>query len=309
VQTKTPLIITNAEVDKYRGVKTGINLPIFNQDKIIGVVGISGVPEEVQEFGSLVVLMTELLIKQQLLSNEVEWKFRTRESIMDEILSEKQNHLKINQKLSVLNISLSPPYFPIVISLTQGRYNTLTLISNIYKDIESILDLYSCIYAFNDYETFLIVLGSKSVNEKDRLMDQLERFMLSRFNKVSISSGYIAEQFDQVRDSFKQLKLALQLSAERRIHLRDYEIQLILKELNEEERKRVKNRIQQQLTPELKETLKEFFNNDLNVQTTADVLFIHRNTLLYRLKKVHEITGYNPRKFHDAIVLQMSEWL
>ena len=60
-----------------------------------------------------------------------------------------------------------------------------------------------------------------------------------------------------------------------------------------------------QLNPEMMETIHAFFRNDLNLSTTARELFIHRNTLIYRLDKIRKETGFDLRRFQDAAVFQM----
>ena len=52
---------------------------------------------------------------------------------------------------------------------------------------------------------------------------------------------------------------------------------------------------------ELEQTAMSFFECNLNISETAHKLFIHRNTLIYRLNKLETITGYDIRKFNDAI--------
>lgn len=52
---------------------------------------------------------------------------------------------------------------------------------------------------------------------------------------------------------------------------------------------------------ELMSTLTCLFENDLNVSRTARALYMHRNTLIYRLDKVRSVTGLNPDCFNDAV--------
>ena len=59
------------------------------------------------------------------------------------------------------------------------------------------------------------------------------------------------------------------------------------------------------LNEETLDTIRIFFRNDLNVSTTARQLFIHRNTLLYRMEKIRKATGLDLRKFEDAVVFRM----
>lgn len=62
--------------------------------------------------------------------------------------------------------------------------------------------------------------------------------------------------------------------------------------------------------PELDEetlhTIRRFFDNNLNISETARQMFLHRNTLVYRLEKLQKITGLDVRAFEDAMTLQIA---
>lgn len=53
-------------------------------------------------------------------------------------------------------------------------------------------------------------------------------------------------------------------------------------------------------------TIQKFFENNLNVSETSRKLFVHRNTLVYRLDKIHKLTGLDLREFDDAIVFKVA---
>ncbi len=53
-------------------------------------------------------------------------------------------------------------------------------------------------------------------------------------------------------------------------------------------------------------TINRFFENNLNVSETARKLFVHRNTLVYRLDKIKKITGLDLREFDDAITFKVA---
>lgn len=52
---------------------------------------------------------------------------------------------------------------------------------------------------------------------------------------------------------------------------------------------------------ELIVTALRFFENDLNITETSRKLYVHRNTLIYRLNKIHKLTSYDLRRFEDAL--------
>lgn len=53
-------------------------------------------------------------------------------------------------------------------------------------------------------------------------------------------------------------------------------------------------------------TINKFFENNLNVSETARRLFVHRNTLVYRLEKIKKLTGLDLREFDDAITFKVA---
>ena len=53
-------------------------------------------------------------------------------------------------------------------------------------------------------------------------------------------------------------------------------------------------------------TIQKFFENNLNVSETSRKLFVHRNTLMYRLEKIKRLTGLDLREFDDAIVFKVA---
>ena len=52
-------------------------------------------------------------------------------------------------------------------------------------------------------------------------------------------------------------------------------------------------------------TAEEFLENSLNISETSRNLYMHRNTLMYRLDKIERITGLNIRKFSDAVTFRI----
>ncbi len=55
----------------------------------------------------------------------------------------------------------------------------------------------------------------------------------------------------------------------------------------------------------LLETADEFLNSDLNVLRASKKLYVHRNTLYYRLNKIEKITGLDVKRFSDALTYRL----
>ena len=53
-------------------------------------------------------------------------------------------------------------------------------------------------------------------------------------------------------------------------------------------------------------TINKFFENSLNVSETSRKLFVHRNTLVYRLDKIKKLTGLDLREFDHALIFKIA---
>ncbi|HEX6923124.1 MAG TPA: sugar diacid recognition domain-containing protein [Bacillales bacterium] len=301
IETGKKVVIESRNQNEWRGTRPGVNLPIKFQNEVIGVVGISGTPDEVEEFGALVVMMTELMVQQMYLMNQVEWKQRTREFLLEEILSEHPPYQDIQQKCRLLNIELNGPFKIIVFRLQENKRKSMMpdIDNRVFSDI-------SCVYGFVDADTFVLLLSGISHRQNIENIQKEWSFRFSGIQKTGI--GREVASLHDIYDSYQEVRTALSFSEEPIVHAEAYEAQLLLYKVTESERKVYKQRIFNSMTPDLRATMSAFFENDLNLSQTAKQLFIHRNTLIYRIDKIQEITGYDPRKFQDAVILQLAHW-
>jgi DNA-binding PucR family transcriptional regulator len=87
-------------------------------------------------------------------------------------------------------------------------------------------------------------------------------------------------------------------------------LEKLLNVLTEAEKQRfvsqVLKRTDQLPDTEMYVLLEQFFALDCNVSETAKILYIHRNTLLYRLDKFKQETGLDVRNFNDAVLVQVA---
>lgn len=61
-----------------------------------------------------------------------------------------------------------------------------------------------------------------------------------------------------------------------------------------------------ELDEETLTTINKFFENNLNVSETSRQLFVHRNTLVYRIEKLAKSTGLDIRTFDDALTFKIA---
>ena len=58
------------------------------------------------------------------------------------------------------------------------------------------------------------------------------------------------------------------------------------------------------MKPEEKELIEKLCDYDMNVTKVARAMYLHRNTVTYRMKKIKEKTGLDPMRFNDLVKLR-----
>ncbi|GAU78407.1 CdaR family transcriptional regulator [Fusibacter sp. 3D3] len=148
-------------------------------------------------------------------------------------------------------------------------------------------------------------------------IDLLDMIEAEAYTSAQIAVGNVINQMSELHEGYNQLEELMQLGR----HLKQntkvvtYEglvLPLLIQRLKRPLASEITNPsailsevLKQQLKSvgdeELEQTAMSFFECNLNITETAHKLFIHRNTLIYRLNKLETITGYDIRKFNDAI--------
>ena len=136
------------------------------------------------------------------------------------------------------------------------------------------------------------------------------------FTQVVVGIGTTVEGIKDLASSFKEAQVALEVGKvfdnERPIIRYDhlgvarliYQLPTTLCEMFL--REVFKRGSIESLDQETLFTIQKFFENNLNVSETSRKLFVHRNTLVYRLEKIKRLTGLDLREFDDAIVFKVA---
>ena len=136
------------------------------------------------------------------------------------------------------------------------------------------------------------------------------------FLKVIIGIGSVTAHLRELADSYKEAQVAIEVGkvfeTEKTIITYEnlgigrliYQLPTTLCEifLNEVFKKNSIDSLDQ----ETLFTINKFFENNLNVSETSRKLFVHRNTLVYRLEKIKKLTGLDLREFDHAIIFKVA---
>lgn len=128
--------------------------------------------------------------------------------------------------------------------------------------------------------------------------------------KVKIGVGNSVAEFEDIHLSYLQAKKALEVGevfAEKQIYTYSEILPVkMISFLSEREKSEFLKPFKQILkNEELTNTAQEFLNCGLNANLAAQRLFVHRNTLNYRLNKIEKQVGLDLRNFNDAVTFRM----
>ena len=133
---------------------------------------------------------------------------------------------------------------------------------------------------------------------------------------VKVAYGTVVQELKDVSKSYKEAKMALDVGkifyVEKKVIAYStlgigrliYQLPVNLCKIFIEEI--FGDNVPMDLDEETLNTLNKFFENNLNVSETSRQLFVHRNTLVYRIEKIQKSTGLDLRSFDDALTFKIA---
>ncbi len=112
--------ISEATALQLKGVRPGINLPISYQGELIGVIGISGDPEEVRAYAELVRMTAELILEQAALTEQLQWDKRHKEELVLQLIRGEGRVDQLQQAARFLGLDLAQPRVVAVLALEEA---------------------------------------------------------------------------------------------------------------------------------------------------------------------------------------------
>ena len=302
-KSKTPLWITEENLTNWHGTKPGVNMPVFFQEKLVGIIGITGNPEDLKEIATLVQLTTEMMVHQSLITSRVEWIRKLKELIFEELTSSEPPSPLVKERLSLLQFKETGPFVTLLIESNDflpSPQRTIELLESHFEK-DSVLIGHS---QLNELFILSSGLDDSSLNTKIPKLFQLSQ----KNSSVRIGVGSPVETLKEVWYSYKTAKNALEFGPKDKqlIYFEDVELLALLKRNPQSEVQQFSKRILNGLSEDMLHTLTVYFACNTNSTTSAKTLDIHRHTLSHRLNKVKEITGYDPSIFKDAVSLNIA---
>lgn len=318
----------------------GIALPLKHQGEVIGVLVISGDPAEVGRYGELVQNLVEVAYQQAVQAVVRHWEVSAVATLIHDLLAYREEAGRadlLTYRTRVLGFNLDLPRVVMIIhpynlqelvepvaasGLTQ-RQALQSLALRVMK--EALRDIPQDLLAPLAEDRFILLktinptLPAATVRRQlKELGHYLVDLMINRCRlECSIGIGEhhpgLAGLAKSYHDAVQALAVGRRLAPEPGVYLvEELGLGHILCGISGPARQRFIQGTLGNLTQQgdddsvLVHTLLLFCADSLNVSEAARSLFLHRNTLLYRLEQIKKRTGLDPRRFEDALQLYLA---
>ncbi|WP_332628562.1 sugar diacid recognition domain-containing protein [Halalkalibacter flavus] len=319
LRKKETVEIGKGDTEYWKGVKEGINLPILFQGEVLGVVGITGDLEIIRGYGELVKMTTEMIIEQAFLQSQLQLDERIKEELVHQWLN--GNHLDESlfyEKAKSLQVDLLISRVVIVVKSDDHDLERKRKVELMINELIEQDDL-----TVTTYTGEIVIVKKVNVKddrwEKERTLNTI-RIWMTQLTKIDstikVAIGSYHPTFKKLYQSFIEAKETMEvgekLAPEQKVLVYDdLSIYVFMSKLaNEIENNPffdLINRLKEEdELGELQKTLQVYINHSGKAINTSNELFIHRNSLQYRLEKIKEVTGKDPRNYKDLFELYLS---
>lgn len=292
-----------------QGVKPGINLPLLHGGRLVGVLGITGDPEQVRPFAELLRMTAEMLVEQRVLQAEQHWRGQQQEAWLVNLLERGYPVANLAEDAERLRMRWKWPLQGCLLCLAaesdhQHSQGQLVIQMRTRHPNDIILPL-------GLHEVLWLRSGKPQpprrswLEQADQRGWPVGRMLLAEAVDSLGDLREATEALIKLRDYVQEMRVS-----ERMASLADYRLAVLLHQ------QQGSWTVQQLLAPmqplrradgsgQLLTTLRCWLQHNGHTQACAEQLQVHRNTLRYRLDRIAEITGLNLDRLTDRTLLSI----
>ncbi len=301
---------------KFEGSRAGVNLPITLEEEIVGVIGITGPVSVVLQYGKIIKRMTEILLLDTKTKEQRVIEQKARDRFYDEWVIgrlQEKNEAEFMRLASSFSIDIEKPVRIAVLSFISEPRLSDEAMTEISRHVRNVISKSLNGSAFRT-ATQMVCITDK---EKEALLDSIikEIFVYVK-NKYHCSCHAGIDEKGasfNLHPLFKEASRALEVAIKREALIVKYDaldIDFMLEEVSKGACQNYIRRLFKDLDEsEIKEYLSfadAYIKENGSLIALSERLFIHKNTVKYKINKLTEITGVDIRTCHGAYVFTLA---
>lgn len=291
--------------DTYSGTKKGINVPIYHNQSILAVIGISGQPDEVRKYAYLAERISNLLIRERELNALSRTQADKKQFVIDSLIRrDNVNHEYLKDCLKTFHIDITTGKQLILIRINP-KYNSTNLALLEQKIQELFEQMHLTLYAFHYPNEYLAIIDADDLKNNTAF---LRNFAIAQKELLQITVGKTTSIY-QIADSYESALTAwksISESNESFALFDDLMLEIILSDVKDNSREAFIQKTISTLSANDLQLIHIYFEEELSLAKTSERLYLHKNTLQYKLNHIYQKCGLNPRTFQDAVLLYLA---
>lgn len=313
--------IDDAVARHLHGVRPGINLPLHVDGNIVGVIGLTGDPVQLRQFGELVCMTAEMMLEQARLLSLLAQDSRFREEFVLNLIRTEELSPALMEWAHRLGIDPNQPRVAAVVEVDSGQLGVDSAMAEL-QQLQELLTLPERDNLIAIVSLSEMVVLKPALNNHGRWDAEAHRRrvenLLVRINessrlRVRIALGNYFTGPGSLLRSYRTARTTMAVGKQRMsgrwaYYYQDLMLPVLLDSLRSgwqaDELARPLERLKaMDGNGLLLRTLNAWFLNNVQPTATAKALYIHRNTLEYRLNRISELTGLNLGNFDARLLL------
>lgn len=298
---KVGQIVTIRRDDPDRNERRGINMPIRFHGSTVAVIGITGDPEEVQRYADLAQRLTLLLLREHEIDTR-NYDIRTQTGYLVRALIDREtvSPAFIAEVLEKNGLAdRGEAWRTMVVQLQEAHAHPLSAIEGAVQAVVGTMG--RCLVAYRFPNEYVLL-----VRERDgaRWARALEKLALDWTGDIRVGIGS-ARRLSRQDLSFRAAKLALQ-SLEAGDNFATYEsvrLEILLGSVSRTAADAYLQKCLGGLDEGDRALLNLYFASEMSLKATAQRCYLHINTVQYRLRRIRDRCGLDPRRFREASML------
>lgn len=322
-------IATDSYVNVPEGVQLGYGERVIYDGECIGLIGLVGAPEEIKQSIKTAQLVLQLMLDRKKASDELKLISKDKKAFLLRLLQGQYGSPEwIKERADTYKIDLSRLRYVLTVQINLEKFDEKSPLElsqikeTMHRAIRSIFfEQEDLLYEYDTGETVLLTAGKHSdASQRRRQIEKAAARLYAELReqcKVSALIGVSEEcgDYTGIPLALRQGRMAAEIGAktengEGLYFYSQMRLGRIVASFSPEIRTILQRDILSKLlenhADSLLETLFTYFEMNGNVSQTAEKLFIHRNTLQYRFRKIKEITGFDIYHIDDLVQLRLA---
>ncbi|MDO5649435.1 MAG: sugar diacid recognition domain-containing protein [Gallicola sp.] len=294
--------------DQYKGSKKGINMLIHFDNEIIGVIGITGEPKRIEKYGQIIKKMTEILLYE-------DWYKTTKMKKKENIRISIEGLLLGNRTIgSNLYANTDTNNKNVITILWDSEEVEAQTIEKVYDKIFDLINFQKENYIAQFFNEIVIIVSSLDKDSLEYLVNSIAE-LIEQYGLFHIGVGSSYQNEQELRKSYKESKASLKWNAiynnGTSVSFYDnLDLGLLFNNITTKDVENyiltITKNIAKKDLPIYHELILSYAAYNGQISKISKELFIHKNTVQYRLNRLYEITGYNPRNIVDFVKLYLA---